>query len=245
MRFEFAFHKELEEAKNRRWPLIMPLGVLEYHGAHAAYGTDGLIPQALAYALEEKHGGKCVILPTFWYGPASYAVTSAQKASSINVDYNALDKLFCGIFESLLRHGWRNIYCIQFHQSEDLLPMQLSIMKAAKATTFKFLQDLYGEGWWGNNTNKDFYESMDSIHHPWNWIRVIRPGGGEHLEFDHAGKWETSSLMAVYPEAVRQERWNDTNEWFCQTAKEASAQIGSQVNRIMLRNLDRQIVWTE
>lgn len=246
MRFEFAFHRELEEAKNKRWPLIIPLGVLEYHGPHDAYGTDGLIPEALARKLEERHDGKCVIMPTFWYGAASYAVAPIEKGCSINVDYDALDHLFCGIFESLLRHGWRNIYCIQFHQSEDLLPMQLSIMKAAKSVTFKFLQDRDGEGWWGNNTNKDFYESMNSVNHPWNWIRVIRPGVGENItEFDHAGKWETSSLMAVHPEAVRLERWNDTGEWFCQTAKDASVEIGEKVNALMLDNLDRQILWQD
>lgn len=245
MRFETAFHREIEEAKKNRWPLIMPLGVLEYHGAHCAYGTDGLIPQGLAYRLEEKHKGKCVILPTFWYGPASYAVTSASKGCSIHVDYDALDHLFRGIFESLLRNGWRNIYCIQFHQSEDLLPMQLSIMKAAKTTVFKFLQDEFGEGWWGQNQNVDFYESMASIDHPWNWIRVIRPGTGKSAELDHAGKWETSSLWELYPEAVAHERWSDTNEWFCQSAQEASIENGKYLNDILLDNLDRQIQWVD
>ncbi len=245
MRFELSFHKEIEEAKNNRWPLIMPLGVLEYHGAHCAYGTDGLIPQGLLYKLEERHNGKCVILPTFWYGPATYAVTTAKKGCSIHVDYDALDHLFCGIFESLLKFGWRNIFCVQFHQSEDLLPMQLSIMKAAKSITFKFLQDNYGEGWWGNNQNKDFYESMDSVDHPWNWIRVIRPGVGENVEFDHAGKWETSSLWDLYPEAVCHDRWADTGEWFCQTAKDASPENGAYVNEILLNNLDKQIQWRD
>lgn len=223
----------------------MPLGVLEYHGAHCAYGTDGLIPQGLVYRLEEKHRGRCVILPTFWYGPASYAVISAAKGHSIQVDYDALDRLFRGIFESLLRSGWRNIYCIQFHQSEDLLPMQLSVMKAAKTTTFKFLQDTYGEGWRGNNQNKDFYESMAAVDHPWNWIRVIRPAGASKYDFGHAGRWETSSLWDLYPEAVRHERWADTGEWFCESAKEASPEAGAQVNGKMLDNLDRQIQWAD
>ena len=221
----------------------MPLGVLEYHGPHCSYGTDSLVPQGRCYELEKRH--KCVILPTFWYGAASYAVTGADKASSINVDYDALDKIFTGIFESLLRSGWRNIYCIQFHQGEDLLPMQLSIMKAAKAVTFKYLQDRDGEGWWGNNTNAEFYESMDSIDHPWNWIRVVRPFEGGHVDLDHAGKWETSALMAVHPEAVKLERWNDTGEWFCQSAKDASAENGENVISALMKNYENQIKWID
>ncbi len=243
MKYEYAFHQELEQAKNELWPLIMPLGVLEYHGPHDPYGTDGIIPEDLANMLEEKH--KCVIMPTFWYGPASYAVTSAEKGCSINVDYDALDHIFCGIFESLLRHGWKNIYCIQFHQSEDLNPMQLSIMKAARSTIFKFLQDRDGEGWWGNNTNTDFYESTESINHPWNWIRVIRPGVGEPVEADHAGKMETSCVMAFRPDTVKLERYNDTGEWFCQEARNASAEYGREINAVMLRNLEKQINWID
>ena len=243
MRFEFAFHKELEQARKERWPIIMPLGVLEYHGAHCAYGTDGLIPEAIARRFEDKH--KCVILPTFWYGAASYAVAGASHCSSVTVDYDALDKIFTGIFESLLRSGWRNIYCLSFHQGEDMLPMQLSILKAAKAVTFKFLQDRDGEGWWGNNTNAEFYESMDSIDHPWNWIRVVRPFEGGHVDLDHAGKWETSALMAVHPEAVKLERWNDTGEWFCQTAKDASAENGEEVIQALMRNYENQIKWID
>lgn len=245
MRFELSCPKEIEYAKEHRWPLIMPLGVLEYHGPHDPYGVDGIVPEGVAHRLEKMHDGKCVIMPTFWYGAASFAVTTAEKGCSINVAYDALDHLFTGIFDSLLRHGWRNIYCIQFHQSEDLNPMQLSIMKAARSTVFNFLQNKDGEGWWGNNTNADFYASADSVDHPWNWIKVIRGTEGPLPGLDHAGKWETSATMALRPEAVHKERWNDTHEWFCETAKDASAEAGEEFLEAFTHNIDVQIKWQD
>ena len=241
MKFEFALQREVELAKQERWPFIIPLGVLEYHGMHCAYGCDTLIPMGILDRLENKRE-KIMIAPPFWYGPASYAVTTAKKGCSINVDYDALEKIFCGIFESLLRNGWRNIYVIVFHQSEDLLPMQLACMKASKIVTFKYLQDEYGEGWWGSNQNKDFYERSNSIDHPWNWINVVRLGQGlENNDFhlDHAGKWETSLLMALYPEAVKLERVNDSDEWFCQSANGANIEIGDRMADMLVDNLDK------
>lgn len=246
MNFAFALPKELEQARKEYWPLLLPLGPLEYHGEHCAYGTDVLIPLGYLARFEKMRNGRVVIMPPFWYAPASYAVASAEKGSSIHVDYDALDDLFKGVFMSLLRSGWRNIYVVIAHQTEDRLPMQLSLEKAAKSVTFAFLQECSGEGWWGNGTNENFYESMNSIHHPWNWIRVLQPLEGidaqlEGVSSDHAGLWETSVLMALYPEAVKKERALDSGEWFCKSGADASVELGEKKIGVVLSNLDRLI----
>ena len=246
MKFEYAHPKELEQAKRERWPIIIPLGPLEYHGEHCVYGTDVLIPLGILERFEKMRDGKVVLMPPFWYGPASYAVTSSEKGSSIQVSYDALDHLFKGVFMSLLRNGWRNIYVFIAHQTEDRLPMQLSLEKAAKVVTFEYLQMKDGEGWWGNSTNQDFYESMDSVNHPWNWIRVVRPlqdldRNVVGVSGDHAGLWETSTLMALWPQAVKKERALDSGEWFCVKGAEATPELGEKKIRVVLDNLDRLI----
>src|SRR5260370_34745531 len=54
------------------WPVVLPLGVLEYHGEHMAVGMDTL---AVIKALELLEGGMdLVILPPFYYSAASHAV---------------------------------------------------------------------------------------------------------------------------------------------------------------------------
>lgn len=246
MKFELSLPQELERAKKERWPIIMPLGPLEYHGWHCVYGTDVLIPLGILERFEKLRDAKMVILPPFWYGPASYAVASAEKGGSINVSYDALEHLFKGIFMSLLRNGWRNIYVLIAHQTEDLNPMQLSLMKAAKAVTFEFLQNRDGEGWWGNCSNTEFYSGMDSIEHPWNWIRVIGPLDGLdrkeiQVSSDHAGIWETSTLLALYPECVKLDLALKSDDWFCVSGADATVELGEKKIAVILKNMDRMV----
>ena len=65
---------------------------------------------------------------------------------------------------------------------------------------------------------------------PFSYIKVIPLIGAEaQLKcggFDHAGKWETSLLMGTYPELVDKSRCENNTEWFTQSAKEASEEIG-------------------
>ena len=63
MKFELSLPQELERAKQERWPIIMPLGPLEYHGWHCVYGTDVLIPLGILERFEtfgciHKSGGR-------------------------------------------------------------------------------------------------------------------------------------------------------------------------------------------
>ena len=47
--------------------------------------------------------------------------------------------------------------------------------------------------------------------------------------FDHAGKWETSLLMATYPDLADLSRCSQNTEWFAESAKEASCQTGKHM----------------
>ena len=44
----------------------MPLGILERHGEHLPYGTDGLSVHAIACRAAELE--PCVVFPTYWFG---------------------------------------------------------------------------------------------------------------------------------------------------------------------------------
>ena len=40
MRFELMFPDQIRKAIKERWPVVLPLGVLEYHGEHSVMGVD-------------------------------------------------------------------------------------------------------------------------------------------------------------------------------------------------------------
>jgi creatinine amidohydrolase len=240
MKLEYCFPRELEIAREEKWPFIIPLGVVEYHAMHVANGCDTFLTVRPIELLEKERN--MIIAPPFWYGPASWAVAGPDKPVSINVDYDAFEKMFHGIFMSLLTGGWRNIYVFYFHQSEALNPMGLSVMKAARVAVFEYLQDKRGYGWWGDERNASFYEGLSAgdKDNPWNWIKVETISTQyiiDEFGFDHAGKWETSFLSSVEPSAVDYQRRQDNDEWFAKSAEEASLEIGNKMTQRILERL--------
>jgi len=228
---EWGYPKEAQKAKEERWPIIIPVGTMEYHSAHCPYGCDTLVSMGTAQKIAEKIN--CVVFPPVWYGVASYAVGGPEK-NTVNVDCDTFELYMYSILKSLFKSGFnRNIYILIAHQTEDYLPMTLACMKAAKKLTFEYLDETQGLGWWGNNKNKDFYENLSDAENPWNWIRVIRlnvitDGTKTLLDLpgDHAGKYECSDLEYLYPGSIKLERLNETDDWFAQDAKEMSKEIG-------------------
>ena len=39
-KMEMGFPKEAELAKAERWPVLIPVGTMEYHGPHCVFGCD-------------------------------------------------------------------------------------------------------------------------------------------------------------------------------------------------------------
>ena len=60
--------------------------------------------------------------------------------------------------------------------------------------------------------------------------------------YDHAGKYESSILMALCPDCVKKERLGDVRHWFTESAQEANAELGEEMVRQSLAYLAQTIV---
>jgi creatinine amidohydrolase len=243
MKLLFMLPDQIESAQARGLPLVIPAGTIEYHGAHCAYGCDSLIVEGLLERLASQQ--EMVIAPGIYYGPSSYAVAGPDK-KTIDVRLGAFEKHAYDILKGFLYTGWRNICVVIHHQfeNETLLPMSLCFLKPAKQLTFEYLEETMGRGWWGNERNAKFYEQLDEAQSPWNWIKVIPAMGAKAQKasgYDHAGKWETSLLMALYPEAVDLRRLDASAEWFARGASQARAEIGRRMIELSLEDLATRI----
>ena len=47
IRFEYTYPRELERAKTEKWPILIPIGTLEYHSTICPYGTDTLVAKGI------------------------------------------------------------------------------------------------------------------------------------------------------------------------------------------------------
>lgn len=236
--------KETDSAKQRRVPLVIAGGTVEYHGPHCAYGCDGIIVERLLDRLAETK--EIMIAPSIWYSPSSYAV-GGRESGTVHVEEDAFEQYCYYVFKSLLYSGFRNIYVVIHHQfeQENLMPMTLSYMKAAKKATMRFLEETEGEGWWGGEQYRDYYSKLDGNRDPFSWIKVIptmTAAVQNATGYDHAGLYETSFLMYLAPESVDLARLGDRKHWFTASAEHADAALGEKMTAMTLKSLSERIV---
>ena len=220
---------QVREAIDANVPVVIPLGVVEYHAEHLPLGVDCFTCIDIIERVERRHP-EIVVLPPFYYGAASWAVAKPERNGTVHVDAGKIVPLAEEIFHGLLRVGFRNIHGFIAHQTEEFhqgMPTDLAFRLAARHTIFKWLDMESGEGWWGTGEFSNYYSGSNN---PFNWIRIhtCRENNPEmRIEFpgDHAGKLETSETMAIYPELVELDRI-DGSLWYARAGKEASAEYG-------------------
>jgi creatinine amidohydrolase len=243
MRFEMMLPYQIRAAIAANTPVVLPLGVLEYHGEHMAVGMDTLAVTRVLDRLEREMD--LVILPPFYYGAASYAVEGPEGTGSLHVDAGKIAPFAEEMFMGLLRIGFRNIHGIIHHQSENFIagmPTDLAFRFAGRQAVFRFLEAERGEGWWGRNDMRDYYAQHEAGTDPFNWIRVHPLMTGDitaDYPFDHAGIGETSLMMALAPEAVESARMGEDTGWYTETARDASAELGERGVAMILDHLRR------
>lgn len=244
MYLDNCFPREINAAKENKTPVVIVGGTVEYHGPHCSYGCDTLVACGLLEKLSERK--ELIIAPPISYSPASYAVGD-EKSGTVHVEENAFEQYVYYVFMSMLNAGLRNIYVLIHHQfeQESLMPMTLSYMKAAKRATMAYLEKTKGQGWWGSESYKDYYDNLEGDENPFGWIKVI-PTMNTAVQnatgYDHAGKFECSILMALYPDCVKLDRINDIKHWFTESAKEANVELGNEMVEKSLEYLEKTIV---
>ena len=242
MRYEKMLPHQIRAAIAANTPVVLPLGVLEYHGEHMAVGMDTLAVTCALDILEKE--ADIVILPPFYDGAASYAVEPPEGTGSVQVDSTVLHPFARELFNGLLRVGFRNIHAFIHHQTENFatgMPTDLAFKFGARQAIFAFLEKTRGEGWWGNATMSDYYAQQAGGDDPFNWIKIhplmTRETIGQY-PFDHAGEGETSLMLAMCPEAVDMHRISD-ERWYTQSARNASEPTGARGRDLILAHMRR------
>ncbi len=227
MRYECMRPGQIRQAIAARVPVVLALGVLEYHAEHLPLNVDTRIIEAVFDVIAEDCP-EMVILPSFHYGCASHAVTAQPLSGNISIDSGILSAFAEELFANLLRIGFRNIHGFVYHQSENFqqgMPTDLAFRLAGRRAVFAFQEQALGQGWWGRPEMKNYYQDENVF----DWIQ-IHPlsSAATNREFppDHAGKNETSFMLYLSPELVDMDAV-DPALWYAASAREASAAYGN------------------
>ena len=238
-----SFPREVKYVQDNNLPLVIAGGTVEYHGPHCSYGCDTLVAEGLLDKLAERK--EIMRAPTISYSPSSYAV-GGRKSGTVHIPERVFEDYVYYVFKSYLYAGFKNIYVVIHHQfeQESEMPMTLCYRTAAKRATMEYLEETLGEGWWGSENYANYYEQLEGANNPFNWIKVIPTMTTEVQNatgYDHAGEFESSILMALYPDCVKLDRIDDVKHWFTQSAKKANAELGAKMVELSLKSLEERI----
>lgn len=245
MRYELMRPAALRAAIREGWPVVLPVGVLEYHGEHLPLGVDGLVVEGCLERLEAEMD--LLRLPTFWYGAASHAVAGPEGTGTLHVGSDSLGPAARDLFAALLRVGFRNIHFVIHHQTEKFaqgMPTDLAFRLAARQAVLAHLERERGEGWWGRAESADYYEAHAEGTDPFAWITghpLLGPEEVARYPFDHAGIGETSSMLALAPATVDM-ALAEGGPWYTATARGATAALGEEGVALALAHLRRVLV---
>lgn len=233
MRFDRMRPVEIAAAVASVMPVVLPVGVMEYHGEHLPAGVDLLIVTETLNRL----GDRIVTLPPFAYGAASHAVAGPGRGT-LHLDPATFLPLAEGLFAGLLATGFRNIHVVIHHQTEGFaqgMPTDLAFRLAGRNAIFRHLEATRGPGWWGDRAMQGYYDGGED---PFGWIKVhpLFPPGAE-FPFDHAGIGETALMLALAPETVDMARALEGGHWYTETAPGATAELGEKGVAIALAHL--------
>jgi creatinine amidohydrolase len=161
--------------------LLLPVGAIEPHGPHAPLSTDSLISMSMctraAGRLVDDPDVHALILPALPYGVTRYA---AAFAGAVHVGADTLHALVVDICTSLVDQGLRHIVIVNNH----LEPEHVAVLRRVVAT----LRASRG---------------VDI-----GYLDLVRRRSAERLTAEfragecHAGRYETSLVLADHPELV-------------------------------------------
>ncbi|HUE88073.1 MAG TPA: creatininase family protein [Vicinamibacterales bacterium] len=166
--------------RSSRLVAVLPLGAIEAHGPHLPLGTDILIAEAMARAGAERlasRGLDVLLLPTLPVGPAPFA---AAFEGTIDTAPAATAATIEGIARSLGTHGVAlTVIANAHHDPANVRAIRDAVTQIEKEGSTRLLFPDLTRRRWASRLTDEFQSGAC-----------------------HAGRYETSVVMAVAAETV-------------------------------------------
>jgi creatinine amidohydrolase len=157
--------------------VIIPLGSTEQHGPHLPLGSDSYEALGMSRRISERTG--VVVAPVLTVG---YSVYHTGFPGSLSLSPRTMEQALFEVVESLIGHGFRRILFFNYHGGNNIV--QSNLVHRINHTT-EAVAVAIGHG------------------------GPIQSAGGEDedgLMDWHAGESETSIMLHLHPELVREDR---------------------------------------
>jgi creatinine amidohydrolase len=166
-------------------PVVVPIGSVEQHGHHLPLLTDTLIGTEIARRVEKALGDDAAFLPPLWLGASDHHLSFGAVSLSIATYSQVLTELI----ESLLGLGFTRIFLLNSHAG-NTVPAQAALTQLAIR----------------HRARPELYFTFAS------WFEFIAQRAAElpseltQRKVIHACEWETSQVLSVRPDLVKESR---------------------------------------
>lgn len=162
--------------------VLLPVGATEQHGPHLPTGTDSFAIEHIARGAAEVATAAVVVTPTLPFGSSSHHIPFGGTMSVATETYYRLISDLC---MSLIQGGFRRIFILNGHGGNNEL-----VQLVARDLALAHDADLAAASYWVTA-----------------WDALVASGAGELGRLPgHAGAFETSVVMALRPDLVREPR---------------------------------------
>jgi len=162
--------------------LVLPLGATEQHGPHLPVGTDTFAVEHIARraSVEASPRIPVVVAPTLAYGSSAHHL---PFGGTMSVGTETYYRILCDLVDSVISGGWSRIALVNGHGGNHEI-----IELVVRDLALKHPVSLIGFSYWRPS-----------------WDALVAEGAhGVSRVPGHAGAFETSLVLALRPELVRE-----------------------------------------
>jgi creatinine amidohydrolase len=194
--------EEYNREKTKTPVVFIPIGAMEWHDTHLPIGFDYLKAVELCNRIAEVSGG--LVLPPLAFGyPFHLTKDPIKKEGTFCPDFDALENYTFSIGKLMVESGFKVIYFLSGHYERIQIYMLKSIGRRLEhyaIETSKSVKVLV-------HHEPDYtIRKGISMNAKEDYVRVEL--GLDYLNGDHAGFYETSLGLYLFPDLVKIERIN-------------------------------------
>ncbi len=159
--------------------VVAPIAACEQHSRHLPTFTDTLLVTAVAEGVEQRLGDKVLLLPTLWLGASGHHL---PFGATLSVEVDVHTTMLCELLTPLLADGYRRVLILNGHGGNiDTLHAALRRLQPKYPNCL-----LTGASYW-ELAAQEFAAVAE----------------GPRKVMGHACEFETSMMLALRPELVR------------------------------------------
>ena len=166
---------------DRDTPVVIPVAALEQHGRHMPVFTDSLLVGEIVRRAHERLSDRILLLPVMWLGNSHHHM---DFPGTVSAEPRVWLELLSGLVDNFVTHGFRRLVVVNGHGGNDVPGRQTLFELRQKHRSRSDLLFLLATYW-------NLAEPSDRI------SDLVQS------EIMHAGEWETSMMLRLRPELVK------------------------------------------